>query len=171
MKYRQAAFLAAMFDSYADFGALGFDTDGDGDVDDDDDETFGSFMGGDLKRNAWSGIHAAIWIIMTPGFPADASQLGAHASFIDDIGLAFGMAIPFLDMAQEAADGGFTGFDFSQWSVFTDKNADGHSYGKQEYLVRTVVPEPATVILLLSGLVVLFGVGRRRLSQLGDTDT
>ncbi len=75
-------------------------------------------------------------------------------------------------MAKEAADGGFTGFDFSQWSVFTDKNADGHSYGKQEYLVRVnVVPEPATVILLLSGLVVLFGVGRRRFSRLGDTDT
>lgn len=163
MKYRQAAFLAAMFDSYADFGALGFDTDGDGDVDDDDDETFGSFMGGDLKRNAWSGIHAAIWIIMTPGFPTSFSG-------IDDL-LAVAMAMPFLDMATDAAKNGFGDFDFSEWSVFTDKAADGHNFGKQEYLVRTVVPEPETVVLLLSGLVVLFGVGRRRSSQPGDTDT
>lgn len=98
MQYRQAAFLAAMFDSYADLGGFAFDSNQDGV----EDATFGSFMPNpygnvDLRRNVWSGLHAAIWSLMTPGFPE--GPLAGHASLIEDVNLALGMAQAFLDVA------------------------------------------------------------------------
>jgi hypothetical protein len=176
MQYRQAAFLAAMFESYADLGTFNFDSNGalaGGET------TFGAFGSGDTRRNVWSGIHAAIWSIMTPGFPGSVGG-------INDIDLAMAMALPFINLAQDASAGigsaatAFAEFDFSEWSVLTDVNADGQTGGKQEFLVRTtvpgvigvnVVPEPATVVLLLSGFLILFGVGRKRFGELGATDT
>jgi hypothetical protein len=140
-KYQQAAYLSALFESYASATAA-------------------------VKKAAWSGIHAAIWSIMTPGFPGDATQLGAHAAYISDVALAMSMAQPFIAQVQAAAAAGYAGFDFSQWSVLTDANKDLAGSG-QEFLVRTslVTPEPQTVILLLSGLFVLLGVQRKRLSM------
>ena len=109
-----------------------------------------------------------MWEIMTPGFPSDPA---AHSNYIQDVDLAMAMADPFLQLAQDAADNDFAGFDFSEWSILTDKNADGVLGGKQEFLVRTsVVPEPGTVVLLLSGMLLLVGVARKRRLEveLGD---
>jgi len=121
-----------------------------------------------VKKAAWSGIHAAIWSIMTPGFPTDPALLGPHAAYITDVALAMSMAAPFIAQAQAAAATGFAGFDFSEWSVLTDANKDLASSG-QEFLVRTslVTPEPETIILLLSGMLILVGVHRKRLYTLG----
>jgi hypothetical protein len=162
MQYRQSAFLASLFSSYTDFASVAFDSDGDGSTD----TTFGTYGSGNVMKNAWSGIHAAIWSIMTPGFPASPAN---HSGYITDVDLAMAMAAPFMTLAQNAANAGFGGLDLSEWSVLSDQNADGQIGGKQEFLVRTnTVPEPATVVLMFTGLLVLFGVHRRRQAAMGD---
>ena len=76
--------------------------------------------------------------------------------------------LDYLAMAATAADSGFTGeyfVDFSEWYVFSDEDiaADGTG-GVQEFLVR--VPEPSTILLLLAGMPVFIGVRRRRIAEL-----
>lgn len=155
LRYRKAAFLASLFDSYStaslgDVGGsqvvTGFDV--------------------STQKNAWSGLHAAIWTIMAPPaftFPAD-------ASFSVNQAMANQMASPWVQWANAMASNdpnSFGGMDFSEWSVLTDVNAQGqgpagNTNGKQEYLVRTKVPEPATLFLMLSSIGLLAFVSRRR---------
>jgi hypothetical protein len=157
LRYRKAAFLASLFDSYAT-------------------TTLGSVNGSTVvsgfnvssQKNAWSGLHAAIWTIMAPPaytFPADAT-FSVNATMLNQ------MAAPWVQWANTMASGDatFGGMNFTEWSVLTDVNAmgqapSGNSGGKQEYLVRTttVTPEPETMILLLSGMLLLGFAARRRL--------
>lgn len=131
-RYRKAAFLSAQFSAYDVPGVT---------------ET--------ERRAAWSGLHAAIWYVMTPGF----SLLAEASPFLDDLADA---------MSGVGGDTRWTDFNFDEWSVLTDKNANGEYGGVQEYLVRTTVtPEPETYVLLLSGMLGVFVVARRRLRELG----
>ena len=160
MQYRQASYLASMFESYQSLGGIGFDSDADGV----DDTTFGTYSN-NVRRNTWSGLQAAIWQLMTPGFPVDPAVAGPYVA---DVNLALAMADPFIKMAQTAAQAGFYGMDFREWSVMTDQNANGATGGMAEVLVRSVAPEPGTVVLLLTGMLFLFGFARKRLTELGD---
>jgi hypothetical protein len=103
-------------------------------------------------KTNWRNIHGAIWHTMY-GVPAS------------DAGI-----MTWLTNANTAALGGYAGFNFGEWTVVTEMGSQGHgatadSYN-QEYLVRNVVPEPATMVLLATGLLLtllLTGVIRRPL--------
>ena len=157
LRYRKAAFLASLFDSYSTsaLGQVGGSQ-----------AVAANLFDASTKKQAWSGLHAAIWTIMAPPaftFPAD-------ATFSVNQALATQMATPWVQWANAmaAADPNtFGGIDFTQWSVLTDVNAQGqgpmgNSNGKQEYIVRTTVPEPATLFLMFSAFGLMAFVSRRR---------
>jgi hypothetical protein len=146
--YRQAAFLASLFSSWNSYTSMTYNYGGT--------QTFNS------KAKVWSGIHGAIWSIMTAGYPTTAVTTPA---------LANAMSSPFIGLAATALASGFTGqyaMNFDQWSVLTDVTDPG----VQEYLVQTtvpqVVPEPETYVLLLSGLMLLWAVSRKRRIVAGE---
>ncbi len=132
-QYKKAAFLSSLFESYSDYVGV----------------TYGAGNFADQKE-VWSGLHAAIWTIMTPGFGNT---------------LADQMAAPFLALANAAMQSNYagTGMNFTEWSVVSDKcngttvatTACPQVGGVQEYLVHTVVPEPETVVLMMTGLFAL----------------
>jgi len=148
-RYREAAFLASLFDSWSGYTGLTYGTTS---------SAFGT------KQAVYSGIHAAIWRIMSeggsPAFPYGFSGLNAD--------LAYSMSQPFYSMATAAAKDGFSGsgMSFDDWYVLSDVRGNVDGAG-QEYLVRatTVTPEPATWALLLTGLLALWGVSRFRRSK------
>ncbi len=135
-KYKKAAFLASLYDSYADFA---------------NNTTFESTGLFTDQATVWSGIQAAIWATLTPGFGTASLEPGAWV-----------YADPFVALANAAMQNNYagTGMNFSEWSVVSDKCNDA-AYaethvcqigGVQEYLVHTVVPEPETVFLMMTGL-------------------
>jgi hypothetical protein len=99
---------------------------------------------GSDKSAVWTGIHSAIWTLM-------GSNPGSNS-----------FTSTFMNLAVQYG----TSYNADGWYVLTDAvvatNPDG---GKQEFLARTttVTPEPETYLLLLTGLVAVFGVqGVRR---------
>jgi hypothetical protein len=118
---------------------------------------------------SWTGIQAAIWTIMTPGF-----QYAAYANDGNTDWLA----------VAESAD--LTSFNFNTWNVLTVYE-NGRIANRQELIANTalaegngtpllptetplaptVTPEPETYLLLVSGLIFMAVLGRRRLRELG----
>lgn len=98
-----------------------------------------------LPEQDWAELHAAIWTItsgVTPG--------GDTGDFLT---------------AAYAPPQGFTG---SGWYVLTPDDKDSSSSG-QEFLMRTAsVPEPSTLLLMGSGLMLFYFARRRRLDILGE---
>jgi hypothetical protein len=132
--YRQAAFLASLFTSWTDYTSATYNT-------------AGGPVAYSTKAAVYSGIHAAIWSIMTAGFPS----IGG----VDNPTLAGQMASYFLGLVAPDT------FDYSEWSVVTDVVANGEVGGTQEFVVRTTVtPEPRTYALLLTGLLLMVGVAK-----------
>jgi len=96
-------------------------------------------------NNDWVGIAHAMWYVTS-----------GNGGLIDSY------STPWITAVASAQLGGFTGMDFSQWSLITDVNAKGEAAngdGTQEFLTHTVTPEPATLLLFGTGLLLLVGVG------------
>lgn len=140
-RYRQSAFLASLFSSWSDYTSL----------------TYGGGTAYANQRGVYSGIAAAIWSIMTNGFPS--TTLG-----VNNPALAAAMADPFVQLAMSTD---LSTRNFSNWSVLTDTRLPG---GTQEFVVQTtsVTPEPETYALLFTGFVLLFGVARLKKRKLTD---
>jgi len=98
----------------------------------------------------WAGIQAAIWTIMTPGF--------AHSAYAND-------GTNWFTLAQSAD---LTSFNFNEWNVLTPYDDNG-IISRQEMLAQSPMhaPEPATYILLLSGMLFMVFFGRRRMKEMG----
>ncbi len=100
------------------------------------------------SNNTWVGIAHAMWYLTS-----------GNSALVDSY------STPWLSALATAQEGGFTGMNFAQWSVVTDVTATGEGTaanpgpGTQEFLTRTVTPEPATLLLFGTGLLLLVGVG------------
>ena len=98
--------------------------------------------------SSWGGIHAAIWSITTGVSVGDPA--------IRDY---------YLSLANANAGS----FSTAGWYVLSPYNASGGPFDGtgQEFLMRTVsVPEPATFVLIASGLLFLAALSRKRVKRL-----
>jgi hypothetical protein len=100
--------------------------------------------------SAWGGIHAAIWQITSGVSVGDPGQRSYY-----------------LDLAGTHAGS----FSTQGWYVLSPSNPYNVADSQlgQEFLMRAVsVPEPATFLLLASGLLCLAAVSRKRILKAGD---
>jgi hypothetical protein len=107
-------------------------------------------------KTEWGYIHAAIWQITSGVYLANPNDPNAIARRQHYFGLA-------------SANG--SSFSTQGWYVLTPSNPYDVADSKlgQEFLMRTVsVPEPATFLLLASGLLCLAAVSRRRTLKAED---
>lgn len=102
------------------------------------------------KSEVWGGLHAAIWNVATG--PDD---LGSYqTAYAREYFLA--MTVP-------------DDFSTDGWYILSEADVGLDSYHSgQEFLIRVAVPEPSTVLLMLTGLVLLVGVNRKRLIGLDE---
>ncbi|MDH3272118.1 MAG: PEP-CTERM sorting domain-containing protein [Gemmatimonadota bacterium] len=108
----------------------------------------------DDRKVVWSGIHAAIWSVTSGVLKGS----GDTADIRDDL-------LAFTD-AQYDEIGAAIGFDASEWYVITrvdfeDGYRESGDYKGQEFLMRRV-PEPGTLLLMLTGFGLLLVASRRR---------
>ena len=103
-------------------------------------------------KSNWTAIHGALWTI-TGG--ADFSGSAGVQGAMDFADKAYD---DFVASAGSAEAQLWAQTDFSRWYVMTPTG----SPNSQEFIGRVVTPEPATVLLLASGLLILGVVARRR---------
>ena len=114
-------------------------------------DSWESHAGGYGKTAVWSGLHAAIW-----GITSDVNVGGSNAATLDRRTYFMGLA---------ANQNNYGSVNPDEWFVITNADLDA---GGQEFLVRRSVPEPTTLLLMLTGLLLLVGVSRKRLLALQD---
>ncbi|MDH5196843.1 MAG: PEP-CTERM sorting domain-containing protein, partial [Gemmatimonadota bacterium] len=95
------------------------------------------------NKTQWGSIHGAIWNLMSDGTAMQGiTTVGGNAASQGKLTDAF---------AELNADP--NAVNASEWMVITD--ASGST---QEFITRNVVPEPETIILLVSGLMAIGAV-------------
>ena len=135
--YQRSAYLASLFDSWEAH-----------------ETSLEAATGMDFsRRHVWSGLHSVIWDAATgpSGLGSGDARTAAAAAY-------------FADMADTNAGS----YDTSGWFVLSEADVAltaGNS--GQEFLMRTAdVPEPSTVLLLLSGVGLMILVNRKRLAEI-----
>jgi hypothetical protein len=107
-------------------------------------------------QSTWWRYHGAIWYIMSgptlTSSDAFYSPFNALSSTNENV---------VRNLALYALNTGYSTVDHNGWAVITPTNY-GYSTSSQEFITRNVVPEPETVILLGSGLLLLGLVALRR---------
>lgn len=137
--YQRTAYLSSLFDSWTEHQTA-----------------LASGLGGTWSQSTvWSGLHAAIW---------NTSGSNPTLDYSTDVARDY-----FSSLADERAGD----FDTSGWYVLSEADVP-LSYGNsgQEFLIRTgrttSVPEPSTILLMATGLLLLLGASRRRTIELGS---
>lgn len=135
-RYQRSAYLASLFDSWETHGAA-----------------LASSTGMSFNRkHVWSGLHSLIWDVATG--PADLGMGDARTAAARNY---------FLSLADANAGS----FDTSGWYVLSEADvALGHASSGQEFLMRADVPEPSTILLLLSGVALLAFASRKRWGEI-----
>lgn len=110
--------------------------------------------GGFSQGNVWGGLHAAIW----SGTSGASGSLSANAT----------AAMAYFNTL---ADQNAASFNSSAWYVLSEADVSLDSqYSGQEFLMLTrnerSVPEPGTILLMITGLLLMVGANRRRLAEL-----
>lgn len=99
------------------------------------------------SQSQWGLLHYAIWNITSPGTP----NLGSLST--GDRNTVLG----FISSAQH----NYGQVNLNYWDVVTDVNTVNGQGGVQEYLTQ-VTPEPGTIILFGTGLLLIGGVAVKR---------
>lgn len=105
---------------------------------------------GYTQSDVWGGLHSAIWAVSSG--PTDLGVADARTNAARD---------HFFTLAGANAGS----FDTDGWYVLSEADVGvslSASNSGQEFLVRAGVPEPSTLLLMLTGMALMFGVSRRR---------
>jgi len=131
-RYQTSAYLSSLFSGWEDHAAV---LSADAGM---------SFSRGDV----WSGLHSAIWAVAT----------GPENLGVSNTRVATARSY-FFELAGDNAGG----FDTDGWYVLSEADV-GLTAGNsgQEFLVQAGVPEPSTLLLMLTGIAMMIGVSRRR---------
>jgi len=112
----------------------------------------------------WTALQGGIWSLTNPtDFASVAGASAAQYSLAALFDPTSGLLKDYSGYA-----GRWETYDPSSWSVLSWTSSYGTTPDeRQEFLVQSTVPEPETYVLLLSGLVMIFFVARRRMKENG----
>lgn len=105
------------------------------------------------QQTVWSGLHAAIWSITSGVTVGSGTTATLRGDFVTLAGANYGTV------------------DQNDWYVITNDDLGTGNYDGtgQEFLMRRAsVPEPGPTLLLLTGLVMLVGVSRKRILRVEE---
>jgi hypothetical protein len=114
-----------------------------------------------VPQAGWGSMQYAMWGLLNPGSaPTDAYSPSIIAA------ADYAASQNFHAFTYNSSD--YAAFDYSKYSVLTDVRAAGSADDgfEQEFitgdLASTATPEPATLVLTAGGLLIVYGVTRRK---------
>ena len=108
-----------------------------------------------MTSAGWGNLQAAVWELFNPGSPnggTNASTVGTEAWWLAQVNTF------------RANTTAWNAYEWGKYSVITDKNSIGRQSGGFQEFVTTaeLAPEPATFVMLATGLVIVGAAAARR---------